>query len=135
MLLIFLLVIITIVLFSISFKWNMETGLKEGIGFITLCISVVTCLVLISLIVISILQNIDSTAKIASKKQLYSSLVYQLENDIYNTDVGKKELYNQITEWNQDIAYGKGIQHSIWIGCCWPNIYDNFEVIELEDYG
>ena len=40
----------------------------------------------------------------AKKQQRYNSLVYQLENNLYDNDndLGKKELYNEVREWNED---------------------------------
>ena len=76
-------------------------------------------------------------AKIAKNQQIYNSLVYQLENDLYDNDndLGKKELYNQIQDWNKDLAYYKHIQNDLWNGVFYPNIYDQFNYIELPNKG
>lgn len=72
-------------------------------------------------------------AKIAANEQIYDSLVYQLENELYenDNDLGKKELYNQIQEWNKDLAYNQKTQRDFWNGIFYPNIYDKFKYIEL----
>ena len=46
--------------------------------------------------------------------------------------VGKKELYNQIQDWNTDLAYYQNIQDNFWIGIYYPNIFDEFEFIEYK---
>lgn len=73
-------------------------------------------------------------ARIAVNKARYNSLVYQLENDIYDNDIdlGKRELYKEIQEWNEDLAYNRKIQKNLWIGIYYANIYDQFEFIELK---
>ena len=72
-------------------------------------------------------------AKIATKEQIYDSLDYQLENELYenDNDLGKKELYNQVQEWNKDLAYNQNAQDDFWNGIFYPNIYDQFEYIIL----
>ena len=72
-------------------------------------------------------------ANIATNEQRYNSLVYQLENKLYenDNDLGKKELYNQIQEWNEDLAHYQSIQDNFWSGIFYPNIYNQFEYIEL----
>lgn len=72
-------------------------------------------------------------AYIAKNEQVYNSLVYQLENGLYenDNDLGKKELYNQIEDWNKDLAYHQTIQDEFWNGIFYPNIYDQFEYITL----
>jgi hypothetical protein len=81
--------------------------------------------------------HVGLEAKTAKNQQIYNSLVYQLENDLYDNDndLGKKELYNQIQEWNKDLAYYKHIQNDLWNGIFYPNIYDQFKYIELPNKG
>lgn len=82
--------------------------------------------------IIIIDSNAALDAKIAEKEQIRSSLVYQLENDIYenDNDLGKKNLYDQIQNYNSNLAYYKGVQDDFWLGIFYPDIYDQFEFIE-----
>ena len=71
---------------------------------------------------------------IAANQEIYKSLTYQLENNLYDNDndVGKKELYSEIQEWNKDLALYKAYEKDFWIGIFIPNVFDEFELIELE---
>ena len=81
-----------------------------------------------------IYKNMLIKGDVEAYKQRYASLVYQLENNLYdnNNDLGKKELYNQIQRWNEDLAKYKTLQNDFWVGAFYPNIYDQFEFIELK---
>lgn len=72
-------------------------------------------------------------ASIATWHEQYESLTYQLDNNLYDNDndIGKKELMNQIQDWNTDLAYHKAIQRNFWVGIYCPNVYDDFEFINL----
>lgn len=87
---------------------------------------------LISLIIIGD-AYINTGGYIAACDERYESLVYQLENDIYDNDndLGKRELMADIQEWNEDLAYNRAMQKNFWVGIYYPNIYDQFEFIEL----
>ena len=75
----------------------------------------------------------DIPGRIAHYHERYESLTYQLESGMYenDNDVGKKELVNEITAWNEDLAYYKVMQNDLWIGQFIPNIYDAFEFIDI----
>ena len=107
--------------------WTLVSSILSGIFVIVVLI--------MSIFVIN--ANISLEAKIATNQQIYDSLVYQLENNLYDNDndLGKKELYNQIQEWNKDLAYYKHVQDDLWNGIFYSNIYDQFNYIELLNEG
>lgn len=89
---------------------------------------------LCTLVVVAIVQNVRGPHEAADLEQWRLSLYYQLENDLYDNDndLGKKELYDQITQYNSRVATGKAMQHDLWVGALFPDIYDAFELIPLE---
>lgn len=73
--------------------------------------------------------------EIASKQATYEALVYQVENHLYenDNDLGKKELYNEVKEWNQDLAYHKSVMDDFWIGIFYSDELGNsLNFIEYE---
>ena len=109
---------------------NYDTDWLEYTGWVT-CVAAGIAIVVSLLIIIFSYAGVD--AQIASNQQIYESLTYQLENDLYDNDndLGKKELYNQIQEWNEDLAYYQAIQDDFWFGIYYPDVFDQFEFIEL----
>ncbi len=77
---------------------------------------------------------LQANANVAKYQKRYESLMYQYENNFYDNDndVGKYELMSQIEKWNSDLAYKKELQRDFWLGVYYPNIYDQFEFIELD---
>lgn len=86
------------------------------------------------MILVAVVNNVGYDGFVAKNQAIYDSLTYQLENDLYDNDndLGKKELYNQIQEWNKDLANGKAMTHDPWLGIFWIDAYDEFDFIELE---
>lgn len=104
---------------------------------ILLDISAIIATVLGGVIVISLCimacNYIGIDAEVAGYQKRYEALTYQYENDFYDNDndVGKKELVSEIQCWNSGLAYRKTIQRDFWVGIYYPNVYDQFEFIEL----
>lgn len=98
-------------------------------------VSVVLGIVVLIMSMFIIDAHIGVEAYVAENEQIYASLVYQYENDVYDNDddvIGKKQLYDQIQEWNKDLAGYKAKEKDFWIGIFYPNIYDQFEFIEYK---
>lgn len=97
-------------------------------------LSMIFGIVLAVVVILAVVANISTDGFVESSKQRYNSLVYQLENNLYDNDndLGKKELYDQIQDWNEDLAKGKALQNDFWLGAFYPNVYDQFDFIELE---
>lgn len=107
---------------------------RENLAFFFGVASTIAWVISAIMLIVIIVNNVGNQGTIASNEQRYESLVYQLESNLYDNDndLGKKELYNQIQDWNEDLAKGKTMQHDFWFGVFYPKIYDHFEFIELE---
>ena len=84
---------------------------------------------------IAISASVGSESYLASMQEKRNALVYQLENDLYDNDndLGKKELYSEIIEYNCDVAKGKIMQDNIWVYNLYSDVYDDLELIEFDE--
>ena len=103
----------------------------ENLG---IAISVIGIFGIIASVVVLAINYIGIDGYIARMNTRYETLVYQYENDIYDNDndLGKRELMVDIQNWNEDLSSRRERQHDFWIGIYIPNIYDQFEFIELK---
>ena len=99
-----------------------------------LVIAIIGFIVAIIMLMVIIVENTNVDAYIAENQMRYDMLVYQYENDIYDNDndLGKRDLMGDIQEWNEDLAYYREAQDDFWVGIFHPNVYDQFEFIELK---
>ena len=99
-----------------------------------LVIAIIGFIVAIIMLVAIIVENTNVDAYVAENQMRYEMLVYQYENDIYDNDndLGKRDLMEDIQEWNEDLAYYRKAQDDFWVGIFHPNVYDQFEFIELK---
>lgn len=128
---IFLILIAISVIFLIL---NDKIWYEEWIDGICWGVLIVSAIIALIMSIFVIDANVGIEGKIASNEQRYEALVYQVENGIYenDNDIGKYELYNQVREWNEDLAKGKVMQNDFWFGIFYPDIFDKFEFIELK---
>ena len=129
-----LLAILTVIASIISYialnKYDAEC---LGIASATITVFAGLALVLCSIVSICIYSSADATA--AEYNVERQSLIYQLENNLYDNDndLGKKELYDQITEYNKDIVSGRELHDKFLTACFYPDIYDDLELIEFDE--
>ena len=103
----------------------------ENLG---IAISAIGIFGIIASVVVLAINYIGIDGYIARMNTRYETLVYQYENDIYDNDndLGKRELMVDIQNWNEDLSSRRERQRNFWIGIYIPNIYDQFEYIELK---
>ena len=103
----------------------------ENLG---ITISVIGIFGIIASVVVLAINYIGIDGYIARMNTRYETLVYQYENDIYDNDndLGKRELMVDIQNWNEDLSSRRERQRDFWIGIYIPDIYDQFEYIELK---
>ena len=103
----------------------------ENLG---IAISAIGIFGIIASVVVLAINYIGIDGYIARMNTRYETLIYQYENDIYDNDndLGKRELMVDIQNWNEDLSSRRERQRDFWIGIYIPNIYDQFEFIELK---
>lgn len=125
--LIFVIIILLIVVSFILFVRDIAEPIPGLIAF--------TCIVAF-VILTALYLGVIATEDAQHNKyiQRREALVYQLENDMYSNDneVGKFELYTQIKEFNEDLAYCKAMNNNIFIGCFTYNFYEKIDYIPFE---
>ena len=99
-----------------------------------LMIASVGFIVAIIMLIVIIVKNTNVDAYVAENQMRYEMLVYQYENNLYDNDndLGKRDLMEDIQEWNEDLSYHRKAQDDFWVGIFHPNVYDQFEFIELK---
>ena len=118
-------VVLAIVFFdSYDFEW---------VSMLSTIFSAIAGIAFVVMLIVVIVNNVGVEASIDANKQRYESLIYQAENNLYenDNDLGKKELVNQIQEWNEDLAEGKALQDDFWVGIFYADIYDEFNFIPM----
>ena len=129
-------IFVTVICFAIfGISSNKYDGAWDAINVISLVLAITAFVLSIGLGGVSIIARAGADAYLASMQEKRIALVYQLENDIYDNDndLGKKELYSEITEYNCDVAEGKIKQNNIWVRNLYADVYDNLELIEFPE--
>ena len=125
--------IISVLVSIVSF--NKFSDFWDATGSISIALSVLFFIISAVLGVIAISASVGSESYLASMQEKRNALVYQLENDLYDNDndLGKKELYSEIIEYNCDVAKGKIMQDNIWVYNLYADVYDDLELIEFDE--
>ena len=130
---IFWITLIAVVVFAVLAIVFFDSYDFEWVSMLSTIISVIAGIAFVVMLIVVIVNNVGVEASIEANKQRYESLIYQAENNLYenDNDLGKKELVNQIQEWNEDLARGKALQNDFWVGIFYADIYDEFNFIPM----
>ena len=130
---IFWITLIAVVVFAVLAIVFFDSLDFEWVSMLSTIISVIAGIAFVVMLIVVIVNNVGVEASIEANKQRYESLIYQAENNLYenDNDLGKKELANQIQEWNEDLASGKALQDDFWVGIFYADIYDEFNFIPM----
>lgn len=82
--------------------------------------------------IVILVENSGTDAEMEDLRQRGEILEYQLENDLYDNNIGKRELYSEIEDYNSTIIKGKRMQRDFWYGIFYPDIYDCLEPIDYK---
>ena len=128
----FWMTIIAAILFTVL-ALKLEDSFFVVVPFTSAIMSAACIVALLIEIVVLSVNHIGVDGYVQRMNERYDMLVYQYENDIYDNDndLGKRELIEDIQDWNEDLASRKENQDDLWIGIFIPDIYDQFDFIEL----
>ena len=106
----------------------------DGMMLVAITLTAIGVVCVLCSVCVMVWANVEADANVEKCQARYESLVYQYENNLYDNDndVGKRELMADIERWNSDLSYRKAMQDNFWVGIYFPNIYDEFEYIELK---
>ena len=71
-----------------------------------------------------------------ANREIYKAITYKVENDAYKDELGllSKDVIDEIQEWNKDVRFYQNIQDNFWVGIYYPNVFDEFQIIDYESY-
>ena len=132
-----MLLFIILVLLTVGFAFLIKVAddnYWDGLCVLSVIMTIILIFAVVIMGIAGFCVKISTDATIARSEHVYESLVYQLENDIYenDNDIGKKELYDAIQDWNADLAEGRVMQDNVWVGMFYTDMYDQFEFIDLD---
>lgn len=129
--------IVLCVLGNKGWEYNSFMGKHDEAFAITgTVLSGVGIVISIIMIIIIICLHCGSSAYVAQDQAKYDSLIFKLENTDCRDELGllNKEIIDEVQTWNETLAYHKTIQRDFWLGIFYPNVYDEFELIDLNRF-
>lgn len=126
-----LIVILAAVSFLIAYK-SKRYSMTECVFQIT---SALSTFIALAMFIVIIFSHTGVNGYIKESQEQYRILTYQVENKMYDNDneYGKKELMDEVKEYNAWLASHKEYQDDFWIGIFYPNIFDQFELIDYSN--
>ena len=122
--------VVGVVLLFADYYFGIDSFALEPSASIT---SLVSGIIAVIMLIIIISSNLGAQGTKLSNQQTYDSLIYKSQTESIRDEFGivNKEYIDEVQAWNEDIVKYKNWQRDFWIGIFVPNIYDEFETIDL----
>lgn len=122
---IFIVLAVVSFIFARLYVFDCEGG-WIALGVICAVISAVMLFIILGL-------HCGTNGMVASCRERYKSLMYKAETEACRDEFGivNKDYIDEVQNWNEDLSYNKAMQRDFWVGIFVPNIYDEFELIDL----
>ena len=126
--------VVLIALFALNYNYWRIDIIDIVVNILIGIFAIATVVMTVGIIV----STADTPAQFEAKQQTYEALTYQYENAIFENEnahcnSGLKSLYDQIKDYNEDVAYGKKAQRDFWVGIFVPDAYDDLKLIEYKE--
>lgn len=107
----------------------------DYIGTISMVEGLISSFVVFLMAIVLCVNYLYVPSYIEKTQQQYEDINYQIQNNMYDNgiDNGKIDLMKEIITYNENLASKKNLQYDFWVGIFVPNIYDQFEFINLDD--
>lgn len=125
-----ILLVIGVILLFADYYFGIDSFALGASASIT---SLVSGIIAVIMLIIIISSNLGAQGTKLSNQQTYDSLIYKSQTESIRDEFGivNKEYIDEVQAWNEDIVKYKNWQRDFWIGIFVPNIYDEFETIDL----
>ena len=105
-------------------------GLQVLCGIFAFCVGVV----LLPLTIMIPHNHLTADGAAAQWREERKTLVYLAESDIEETGRMSADTTKDIQDYNERLVLRQELQRNFWMGIFFPNIYDEFETIDIDSY-
>lgn len=116
-------------------KYGKRKRVLEDILFASIITAIIAGIVVGIMLFVIVINYMSTPMTIAAREADRDTLVYEFTHDVYSDNgddvVGKKELYNQIRDFNAQVASDHRAAKDFWVGIFVPDAYLDIEPIPL----
>lgn len=107
---------------------------ENDIGVIFAIIAAIATAITVILLCLIISTHLSAIGEKTKLEQRYDALIYKSQTESIRDEFGivNKDYIDEVQEWNESIASNQRMQRDFWVGIFTPNIYDDFELIDLD---
>ena len=120
---------------NIEDKYGKRQRTLDNIFAVSGVMAIIAGIVAAIMLLVIVIIHMSAPMDIAKAEAHRDTLVYEFTNDVYSDNgddvVGKKELYNQIREFNAQVASDHRAAKDFWVGIFVPDAYLDIEPIPL----